>query len=111
MNFYIGNSIHEIEKQDYNVEFSDELINFIYKLSVEVPFDMHQLYEINPYDDVEISNKNDLKQIIQICQYILNNKLLHGYDEPDEGNQMLKDLMELAQKALLKDVGLISIGD
>ncbi len=71
---------------------------------------MHQLCEINPYDDVEIS-KNDLKQIIQICKCILDNKLLCDYDEPDEGNQMLKDLVELAQKALLKDLGLISIGD
>ena len=110
MNFYIGNSIDEIKEQDYNVEFSDELIDFIYKLNEEVSFDMHQLCEINPYDDVEIS-KNDLKQIIQICKYILNNKLLYDYDEPDEGNQMLKDLVELAQKALLKDLGLISIGD
>ena len=110
MNFYIGNSIDEIKEQDYNVEFSDELIDFIYKLNEEVSFDMHQLYEINPYDDVEIS-KNDLKQIIQICKYILDNKLLHGYDEPDEGNKMLKDLVELTQNALLKDLGLISIGD
>ena len=110
MNFYRGNSIDEIKEHDYNVEFSDELIDFIYKLNGEVSFDMHQLCEINPYDDVEIS-KNDLKQIIQICRYILDNKLLYNYDEPDEGNQMLKDLVEFAQKALLKDLGLISIGD
>ena len=103
MNFYIGNSIDEIKEQDYNVEFSDELIDFIYKLNQEVSFDMHQLCEINP--------KNDLMQIIQICKYILDNKLLYDYDEPDEGNQMLKDLVELAQKALLKKLGLISIGD
>lgn len=31
MNFYIGNSIDEIKEQDYNVEFSDELIDFVYK--------------------------------------------------------------------------------
>lgn len=110
MNFYIGNSIDEIKEQDCNVEFSDELIDFIYKLNEEVSFDMHQLYEINPYDDVEIS-KNDLKQIIQICKYLLDNNLLRSYDDPDEGNQMLKDLVELAKKALLKDLGLISIGD
>ena len=29
MNFYIGNSIDEIDEQDVNVEFSDELIDFI----------------------------------------------------------------------------------
>lgn len=110
MIFYIGNSIDEINVQDYNVEFCDELIEFIYKLREKVSFDMHKLYEINPYDDVEIS-KDDLRQIIQICKYILDNKLLHGYEEPDEGNLMLKDLVELAQKALSKDLGLIAIGD
>ena len=110
MNFYIGNSIDEIKEQDYNVEFSDGLIDFIYKLNEKVSFDMHQLCEINPYDDVEIS-KDTLMHIIQICEYILDNKLLYDYDEPDEGNQMLKDFVELAQKALLKDLGLISIGD
>lgn len=30
MNFYIGNSIDEINEQDVNVEFCDELIDFIY---------------------------------------------------------------------------------
>lgn len=63
MNFYIGNSIDEIDEQDVNVEFSDELIDFIYKMSGQVSFHMSKLYEINPYDDVEIS-KNDLSQII-----------------------------------------------
>ena len=38
-------------------------------------------------------------------------ELLHGYKELDEGNQMLKDLEEIAQEALAKDLGLISIGD
>lgn len=110
MNFYIGNSIDEIKEQDCNVEFSDELIDFIYKLNERVSFDMHQLCLINPYDDVKIS-KNDLKQIILICKYIIDNKLLYGYVDLDEGNQMLKGLEELAKKALLKDLGLISIGD
>ena len=42
MNFYIGNSIEDIDEQDLNVEFSDELIDFIYKLSKQVSFDMRK---------------------------------------------------------------------
>ena len=61
MNFYIGNSIDEIDEQDVNIEFSDELIEFIYKMSGRVSFDMSKLYKIDPYDDVEVS-KNDLFQ-------------------------------------------------
>ena len=69
MNFYIGNSIDEIDEQDVNIEFSDELIDFIYKMSGRVSFDMSKLYKIDPYDDVEVS-KNDLSPIAKICKYI-----------------------------------------
>ena len=110
MNFYMGNSIDEIDEQDSNVEFSDELIDFIYELNSQVELDMHQLYDVNPYDDVELSI-NDLPQIIEICKYILNAELLQDYKEPDEGNQMLQDLVEIAQKAISKKLGLVSVGD
>ena len=110
MNFYIGNSIGKIDKQDVNVEFSDKLINFIYKLRGQVSFDMSKLYEIDPYDDVEVS-ENDLFQIIEICNYILDASLLQNYEELEEGNQMLQDLVEIAQKAISRGVGLLSIGD
>ena len=110
MNFYIGNSIDEVDAQDVNVEFSDELIDFIYKLSRQVSFNMSKLYKIDPYDDVEVS-KNDLSQIIEVCNYILGASLLQDYEEPDEGNQMLQDLVEIAQKAMSRNIGLVSIGD
>lgn len=110
MNFYIGNSIDEIDERDVNVEFSDELIDFIYKLSNQVSFDMSKLYEIDPYNDVVISI-NDLSQIVEICNYILDASLLQNYGEPDEGNQMLRNLIEISQKAMKRGLGLISIGD
>lgn len=110
MNFYIGNSIEDIDEQDLNVEFSDELIDFIYKLSKQVSFDMRKLYEIDPYEDVEVS-KDDISEIVEICNYILDTLLIQNYKEPDEGKQMLQDLVEIAQKALSNGSGLISIGD
>ena len=110
MNFYIGNSINEVDIQSDNVEFSDELIEFIYKLRKHVPFDMSKLYEINPYDDVELSKK-DLPQIIEVCNYIIRESLLRNYAKPDEGKHMLQNLVELAQKAISSGLGLISIGD
>lgn len=110
MNFYIGNSVDEVDIQSDNVEFSDELIEFIYKLRKQVPFDMSKLYEINPYDDVELSKK-DLPQIIVVCNYIIRESLLRNYAKPDEGNNMLQDFTEFAQKAMSSGLGLISIGD
>ena len=110
MNFYIGNSIDEIDEQDVNVEFSNELIDFIYKMSGRVSFDMSKLYKIDPYDDVDVS-KNDLCQIAEICKYILDSALLQDYEEPDEGRQMLQDLLEIIKKATIRELGLVSIGD
>lgn len=110
MNFYIGNSIDNVDLSDYNVEFSDELVNFIYKLRDKGSFDMSKLYEIDPYDDIEIPNK-DVFEIIKICKYILDLSLLEEYEEYDEGNQMLKGLLEIAECAIKKGMGLISIGD
>lgn len=110
MNFYIGNSIDEIHEEDVNVEFSDELIDFIYKLSGELSYDMSKLYEIDPYDDVEVF-KDDLEELIEICNYILKESLFENYEEPDKGSQMLRNLIEIARKAISRDMGLVSIGD
>ena len=110
MNFYIGNSVDEIDRQEATVEFSDELINFIYQMREQVAFDMSKLYKIDPYDDVEIS-ENDLSQIIEICNYILDISLLQNYKELEEGKQMVQDLVEIAHRAMSRGLGLISIGD
>lgn len=110
MNFYIGNSIKKINKQDVNVDFSDELIDFIYQLSKKSSFDMRRLYEIDPYDDTVIP-PNDLPEIIKICQYLLAESLLRGYAEPDEGRKMLQGLAGIAEKAISNNSGLVSVGD
>ena len=110
MNFYMGNTIGEINKEDFNAEVRDDLIDFIYKLKGQVAFDMSKLYEINPYDDVEIP-KSDLPQIVRICKYILKTSLLKDYKEAEEGGQMLRNLLKIAQKAIAIDIVLVSIGD
>lgn len=112
MNFYIGNSTDEINVQDDSVEFSDELQHFIYKMEMrgQISIDVSKLYQIDPYDDVEVPKK-DLPQIAEICNYFLGTELLQNYKEPDEGRQMLQDLLEITQKAMSRDSGLVSIGD
>lgn len=110
MNFYIGNSLSEINIGEDNVEFSDELMDFIFKLGTKNVPDMNKLYEIAPYSDVEISIM-DLPPIIDICNFILRESLLEDYEEPDEGTEMLLNLVQIAQKALKEETGLVSVGD
>ena len=71
---------------------------------------MTKLYKINPYYYAEISN-NDLPQIIEICKFILDSALLQDEEKPDEGRQMLQDLLEIIKKAITRELGLVSIGD
>lgn len=110
MNFYIGNSIDEVDIGNENIEFSDELIAFICKIDKRIMFGMNKLCEIDPYDDVEVA-KEDLQDIIAICHYIIESSLLHGYYDESEGTQMLNNLIEIAQDALRRNMGLVSIGD
>lgn len=110
MNFYISNSLDDVKLNDANVDFSDELINYIYNLREKSPIDMSKLYGIDPYNDIEISNK-DVMDIICICKCILDLSLLKDYEEYSEGNQMVKRLLEISDCAMKNNMGLISIGD
>lgn len=110
MNFYIGNLIDELDINSENIEFSDELLAYIYKISQYYSIDMEKLYAIDPYDDIDIS-KVDLPEIINICNFILKESLLESFPERDEGNKMMSDLLKIANKALANESGLISIGD
>lgn len=49
--------------------------------------------------------------IVEICKSILDSALLQDYEKPDEGRQMLQDLLEIIKKATIRELGLVSIGD
>ena len=110
MNLYIGNSISGIDVRDVSVEFSDELIDYIYKIHEQIPIDIKSLCEIDPYGDIEVP-KEKLYQIIDICTFILKSTLLYDYKEPAEGKKMLHDFISIAQKAISMDMGIVSVGD
>lgn len=52
-----------------------------------------------------------LRDIIQICNRILDSMLLEGYKDEREGIQMINNFIELGQETLRRDMGLVSIGD
>lgn len=110
MNFYIGNSIESVDANDMNIEFNDELLHFLYEQNTKISFDLNKLVEIDPYNDIKISN-NTVTEIIKICNYILNNSLLKNYKYESEAIDTLKNLIKISQKAISENMGLISIGD
>lgn len=110
MNFYIGDTLEEISHDQFNIIFTDELIQYIYCLSKQSTYDMVKLYSINPYSDVSIPYE-DLSEIIEICNQIIKEDLLSNYREYDAGMKMLTDLINISQSALADKKGLISVGD
>lgn len=93
-----------------NIEFSDELIGYIYSSRDEVLFDMSKLYDIDPYDDVVILAE-DIQLIINTCKSILVSTILKDARESEIWTIMLNELINMAQQALSMETGIVSIGD
>lgn len=110
MNFYIGNSVKDINLNNKNIEFSDELIEYIYNSRDKVLFDMSKLHDVDQYGDVVIS-KDDIQLIINICKSILTSKILEDTRELEAWTAMLNDLINIAQYAISMETGIVSIGD
>ena len=75
-----------------NIEFSDELIGYIYSSRDEVLFDMSKLYDIDPYDDVVIL-ADDIQLIINTCKSILVSTILKDVRESEIWTIMLNELI------------------
>lgn len=110
MNFYIGNSVKDINLNNKNIEFSDELIEYIYNSRDKVLFDMSKLYDIDPYDDVVIL-ADDIQLIINTCKSIIVSTILKDARESEIWTIMLNELINMAQQALSMETGIVSIGD
>lgn len=107
MNFYIGYSIKEVEINEYNVELSDNLLDYIYYNRRKFPFDVSALLSIDRYGDVVIK----FNQIFEL--YCISQKLLKDdmCSLNNEYRYMLNGLNDISKKALVEGKNLISIGD
>lgn len=110
MNFYIGKSIKKLDLNSCNVEFSDELLEYIYRNRHVLNLETNILDQINSYDDISFV-KEQINSIKEICNKFLNSDILQEYEDFDEGKDSLVDLERLCDEAIKKDLLLISIGD
>ncbi len=110
MNFYIGNSLDEIKRDDYNIWFSDDLLQHIYNHRKQISADSNVLFEVDPYSDTLV-DYGKVKEINNICSLCIETGIIEGYDDYDEGIEMINDLLQITKSALLNKKGLIIIGD
>lgn len=108
MNFYIGNSIEQLEENDENVELDDEMVEYLYSVKEAIPF--LTFFKIDPYSDTVVEKENII-DIISMCEYVLNEQMLDDYDEKEEANKIISDLIVLGYSALNKEEKILVIGD
>lgn len=110
MNFYIGDSIEELDIEDENIEFNDDLYQFIYESRNQLESKMQVLFEFDQFSDVLIPLFK-VKALESACQSLLDSNLLEKYDDHEEAKGTIMDLINLCKEACNMNVGLISIGD
>lgn len=110
MNFYIGDSMKELDINDRNIEINDDLYQFIYDSRNQLERKIQVLLEIDQFSDVLIPLKK-VKELETACQSILNSNILANYDDHDEAKAIIQELINLCKDACNLNLGLISIGD
>ena len=108
MNFYIGNSIQQLNRNEKNIELDDEMIEYLYSIKKLVPYSV--FFAIDPYSDIVVE-KDDIAELIAMCEYVLNEQVLNDYDESEEIIIAISDLKHLCQNALKAGKKIIVIGD
>lgn len=108
MNFYIGNSVGQLNANDESVELGDEIVEYLYSIKENVPFVV--FFTIDPYADT-IVKKNNIVDIISMCDYVLESGKLNNYDEKEEIISTIRELDELCCNALKQNKNVIVIGD
>lgn len=109
MNFYIGNTIEDLKINDRNVEFSDDLLEYLNKNKRIFGLEEFVLQEIDPYDDTVIEN-SELQQWLSMCDSIVSSNILEQYEDLDE-TRSVEELIVLINEALNNNLNLIVIGD
>lgn len=110
MNFYIGDSMKELDINDRNIEYNDDLYQFVYESRKRLESNIQVLFEIDQFSDVLIPF-NKVKELEAACQSILNSNILANYDDHDEAKATIQGLFDLCKDAYNLNIGLISIGD
>ena len=105
MEFYLGESITEVNVNGNCVEISDELLDFLSLNSKTISVDISSIMSINPYGD-EIIPKEKIEELYFLSIAL---KKLDMFDY--EFLEMLVGLETITRTALDSNCTIVSIGD
>jgi hypothetical protein len=108
MNFYIGNSIEQINVNDKNVELNDEMVEYLYSLKKMIPYE--SFFALDLYSDTVVKEK-ELMDIINMCAFLIDEHILNDYYEREDIISAIGDLNDLCCNAIKQREKVIAIGD
>lgn len=108
MNFYINDSIENLEPNDENVELDDNMIDYIYSIKYKLPNNF--FFTIDQYSDTLIDSV-EINQILVMCKYIINNEIYENYEDSLDLNETIINLYNLCAIAIKKNKKMVIIGD
>ena len=110
MNFYIGNSISEINRQNENVYFSTEFGDYLFDNKDNLGTDLQWFFDIDPYE-IALVDVSTIPSIIESCSILAGLRIWEKYDFPKDGETAIIGLLDMSKKAYDKNKGLVSFGD
>lgn len=108
MNFYISNSIEQLDINEKNVELNDDMVEYLYSIKMIIPFTA--FFKLDPYSDT-IIEKEDIKDIILMCEYVINEQILNDYVGSKELIVVIREFNDLCCNAIKQCKKIVVIGD
>lgn len=108
MNFYIGSSIERLNVSETNIELDDEMMEYLYSIKEKIPFET--FFTIDLYSDT-VLEKEDISDIISMCEYLLKKQVLNDYDESEELTFAISEINDLCCNAIKQGEKIVVIGD
>ena len=83
---------------------------YLYQNQDKSGVDLSWLFLLDPYEN-EYIPLDMMSKVQQSCRDLLNVAILDNYRFPLEAKKTMKDMAEMAKKAMDLGLGLVSIGD
>lgn len=108
MNFYIGSSIKRLNVSERNIELDDEITEYLYSIKEKIPFKTFFTFDL--YSDT-VLEKEDISDIISMCEYLLKEQVLNDYDENEKLTLAISEFNDLCSNAIKQCEKIVVIGD